>query len=157
MISKSEFRKTLGHFATGITVVTARKPDGGVHGMTANSFTSVSLEPPLILVCVAARAHLLPLIAAAGRFGVAILKEDQQSLSEHFAKPIPVTHPDIKFRYSSRGTPILDMDVLGTLDCKVVDAHIAGDHTVFIGEVEELTWSDGNPLLYFGGAYRKLP
>ncbi len=78
MAEKQDFRKALGRFATGITVVTVAKPDGGIHGMTANAFTSVSLMPPLILVCVDERAHLLPLLLAAGRFGVSVLAEIQQ-------------------------------------------------------------------------------
>ena len=157
MIEKQDYRKALGRFATGITVITVAKPEGGVHGMTANSFTSVSLVPPLVLVCVDERANLLPLLAAAGRFGVAVLNEDQQSFSELFARPHPEpeTDPAVRFRQSLRGTPLLE-GTLATLDCRVVDAHAAGDHTVFIGEVEELSWTDGNPLLYFGGAYRKL-
>jgi flavin reductase (DIM6/NTAB) family NADH-FMN oxidoreductase RutF len=155
MIEKQEYRKALGRFATGITVITVAKPEGGVHGMTANSFTSVSLAPLLILVCVDERAHLLPLLTAAGRFGVSVLNEDQQAISELFARPYPEVNPDVRFRHSLHGTPLLE-GVLATLDCKVVDAHVAGDHTIFIGEVEEISWTDGNPLLYYGGAYRKL-
>jgi flavin reductase (DIM6/NTAB) family NADH-FMN oxidoreductase RutF len=155
VIDKGDYRKALGRFATGITVVTVAKPDGGVHGMTANSFTSVSLVPPLILVCVDERAHLLPLLKAAGRFGVSVLNEDQQPLSELFARPHPDLNPDIHFRPSLHGTPLLE-GVLATFDCKVIDAHVAGDHTIFIGEVEEISWTEGNPLMYFSGAYRKL-
>jgi flavin reductase (DIM6/NTAB) family NADH-FMN oxidoreductase RutF len=155
VIDKADYRKALGRFATGITVITVAKPDGGVHGMTANSFTSVSLTPPLILVCVDERAHLLPLLKAAGRFGVSVLQEDQRSVSELFARPNPEENPEIHFRSSLHGTPLLE-GVLANLDCRVVDAHVAGDHTIFIAEVEEISWTEGNPLMYYGGGYRKL-
>jgi flavin reductase (DIM6/NTAB) family NADH-FMN oxidoreductase RutF len=157
---KQEFRKALGRFASGITVITVAKEDGiGVHGMTANSFTSVSLVPPQILVCVSDKARALELLHAAGRFGVTVLREDQQPLSDYFAygsqDPTEGERLGVRFRRSARDTPLLE-DGLATLDCKVVAAHASGDHTVFIGEVEEMSWTAGNPLLYFAGQYRKL-
>jgi flavin reductase (DIM6/NTAB) family NADH-FMN oxidoreductase RutF len=155
---KQEFRKTLGRFASGITVITVAAP-GRVHGMTANSFTSVSLIPPQILVCVGEKARALELLHAAGRFGVTVLREDQQPFSDYFAygpqDPDEGARLGVHFRHSARGTPLLE-DGLATLDCKVVAAHLAGDHTVFIGEVEEMSWVEGDPLLYFAGQYRKL-
>jgi flavin reductase (DIM6/NTAB) family NADH-FMN oxidoreductase RutF len=156
---KQEFRKALGRFASGITVITVSKEDGGVHGMTANSFTSVSLVPPQILVCVGAKAKALELLHAAGRFGVTVLREDQQAFSDYFAygpqDPADGARIGARFRRSARDTPLLEGG-LATLDCKVVGAHVSGDHTVFIGEVEEMSWVEGNPLLYFEGQYRKL-
>jgi flavin reductase (DIM6/NTAB) family NADH-FMN oxidoreductase RutF len=157
---KQEFRKALGRFASGITVITVAKEDGvGIHGMTANSFTSVSLVPPQILVCVGDKARALELLHAAGRFGVTVLREDQQPLSDYFAygqqDPAEGERIGVRFRRSERDTPLLEGG-LATLDCKVVGAHVSGDHTVFIGEVEEMSWTEGNPLLYFEGQYRKL-
>jgi len=168
---KQEFRKALGRFASGITVITVAKEDGGaiqaksasrfsgVHGMTANSFTSVSLVPPQILVCVGEKARALKLLHAAGRFGVTVLREDQQPFSDYFAygpqDPAEGARIGVHFRTSARGTTLLDGG-LATLDCKVVTANLSGDHTVFIGEVEEMSWTEGKPLLYFAGQYRKL-
>ena len=167
---KLEFRKALGRFASGITVLTVAKedgaiqarsasPSGGVHGMTANSFSSVSLVPPQVLVCVGEKAHALELLHAAGRFGITVLREDQQPLSDYFAYgPQDAAEGErigVRFRHSARGTPLLEGG-LATLDCKVVAAHLSGDHTVFIGEVEEMCWTEGNPLLYFAGQHRKM-
>ena len=156
---KQEFRKTLGRFASGITVITLSREDGGVHGMTANSFSSVSLVPPQVLVCVGEKARAIELLHAAGRFGVTVLREDQQPLSDYFAYgPQDAAEGErigVRFRHSARGTPLLEGG-LATLDCKVVAAHLSGDHTVFIGEVEEMFWAEGNPLLYFAGQYRKM-
>jgi flavin reductase (DIM6/NTAB) family NADH-FMN oxidoreductase RutF len=155
----SEFRHALGQFATGVTVVTAERAPGRVHGMTANSFTSVSLRPPLILVCVAREAQLLPLIQKHKRFGVSILKEDQQAISEYFAQT--VENPEIErrlgicYRWTETGIPLLESG-LAHLACNVVSEHAAGDHTIFIGEVESLDVRDGKPLLYLRGNYRKL-
>ncbi len=157
---KQEFRKALGRFASGITVITVAKDDGNdVHGMTANSFASVSLVPPQVLVCIGEKARALELLRAAGRFGVTVLREDQQSLSDYFAygpqDPAEAARAGVRFRRSARNTPLLEGG-LATLDCKVVAAHRSGDHTIFVGEVEEMSWTEGNPLLYFAGQYRKL-
>ena len=157
--SPSDFRHTLGQFATGVTVVTAARGPGQVHGMTANSFTSVSLRPPLILVCVAHQAQLLPLIQKEKRFGVSILRDDQQALSEYFAQTVenPETEKrlGIRYRWTETGIPLL-ADALAHLACNVVSEHPAGDHTIFIGQVETLDVSEGKPLLYLRGHYRKL-
>ena len=157
--STSDFRHVLGQFATGVTVVTAQRAPGLVHGMTANSFTSVSLRPLLILICVAHQAHLLPLIQQQRRFGVSILREEQQALSEYFAQTVenPETESrlGIRYRWTETGIPLLD-DALAHLACNVVSEHPAGDHTIFIGQVESLDFGEGKPLLYLRGQYRKL-
>src|SRR5882762_8022850 len=108
----AEFRLACGQFATGVTVVTAERAPGRVHGMTANSFTSVSLRPPLILVCVSDDAQLLPLIQKQKRFGVSILKEDQQAISEYFAQTVEDPEVErrlgIRYRWTETGIPLLD-------------------------------------------------
>jgi flavin reductase len=157
---KQEFRKALGRFASGITVITVDKEEApGIHGMTANSFTSVSLVPPQILVCVSEKARTLGLLHSAGRFGVTVLRDDQQAFSDYFAfgpqDPAEGERLGVRFRRGGNGTPLLEGG-LATLECRVVAAHVSGDHTVFIGEVEELSWTEGNPLLYFAGQYRTL-
>src|ERR1700751_3369939 len=122
LLSSTVFRQALGRFATGVTVVTAERAPGQVHGMTANSFTSVSLSPLLILICVARQAQLLPLIRKQKRFGVSILREDQRALSEYFAQT--VEDPEIErrlgihYRWTETGIPLLG-DALAHLACNV--------------------------------------
>jgi flavin reductase (DIM6/NTAB) family NADH-FMN oxidoreductase RutF len=155
----SEFRLALGQFATGVTVVTAERAPGRVHGMTANSFTSVSLDPLLILVCVSQNAQLLPLVQEQKRFGVNILKDDQRAISEYFARTEESAELEkqlgIRYRWTETGIPLLD-DVLVHLACKLVDSHVAGDHTIFIAEVESVEVYQGEPLLYLRGKYHGM-
>ena len=157
--SISEFRLALGQFATGVTVVTAERAPGRVHGMTANAFTSVSLDPLLILICVSQTAQLLPLVQRQKRFGVNILKSDQQAISEYFAQTEESatleTNLGIRYRWTPSGVPLLE-DALAHLACNVVTSYIAGDHTIFIAEVESLEVFDGEPLLYLRGDYLRL-
>lgn len=153
------FRRVTGAFATGVTVITVERDPGVVHGMTANSFTSVSLDPLLVLVCVDHDARLLSFLKSQRRFGVSILREEQQALSEHFAKCEQTPEADarlgIRYRWTSSGIPLLN-DALAQLACNVVGEHPAGDHTIFIGEVESMECFDGQPLLFHRGRYRRL-
>jgi flavin reductase (DIM6/NTAB) family NADH-FMN oxidoreductase RutF len=148
-IDPKAFRNTLGRFATGVTVVTTVM-DGKIHGMTASAFLSVSLNPPLVLVSVDRRAHLHAMLREGSRYGVSILRADQKDFSQHFAgfgapdlAPEFVWHDDV---------PLLKA-ALAHLVTTVVDAHEAGDHTLFIARVDHLDWADGEPLLYFRGQY----
>jgi flavin reductase len=158
-ITSSEFRLALGQFATGVTVVTVERASGRVHGMTANSFTSVSLDPPLILVCVDQKAQLLPLLKDRKRFGVSILKDDQEAISEYFAQTEESAEVEgrlgIRYRWTETRIPLLE-DALVHIACSVVASHVAGDHTVFIAEVESAEIYDGEPLLYLRGDYRRV-
>lgn len=151
-----EFRRALGHFATGITVVSVEREAGLVHGMTANSFASVSLEPPLISVCVDHRARLLPLLKEKQRFGVNVLKRDQRAVSEYFAgleqNPEVQERLGISFHWSKEKIPLLE-HALCQLSCKLSGLHVAGDHTIVIAEVESAKLSEGEPLLFFRGHY----
>jgi flavin reductase len=153
------FRRVAGTFATGVTVITVERDPGVVHGMTANSFTSVSLDPLLVLVCVDHDARLLSFLKSQRRFGVSILREDQQALSEHFAKcdqsPEADARMGIRYRWTSTGIPLLN-DTLAELACNVVGEHTAGDHSIFIGEVESMDCHEGQPLLFHRGQYRRL-
>lgn len=146
----------MGNFATGITVITAECEPGKVHGMTANSLTSVSLDPFLILVCVDHNARLMSFLTAQRRFGVNILHEKQQSLSEHFAKSQQDPEIDadmgIQFQWTPSGIPLLK-DALAHLACNVFAQYPAGDHTIFVGEVESLALHEGEPLIYHRGHY----
>jgi flavin reductase (DIM6/NTAB) family NADH-FMN oxidoreductase RutF len=157
--TSSEFRLALGQFATGVTVVTAERAPGRVHGMTANAFTSVSLDPPLVLVCVNQNAQLLPLVKRQNRFGVNILKDDQRAISEYFACTEESDETEkqlgIRYRWTETGIPLLQ-DALVHLACNVVGSHVAGDHTIFVAEVESVEVYDGEPLLYLRGNYRPV-
>lgn len=155
-VTPDEFRAALGRFASGVMVITVDLPEGGVHGMTANAFCSVSLRPPLVLVCVDHRAETYLHLREQGEFGVSILRAEQEALSEFFADP--ERNPDAGYRLGIRhrkmksGTPVLK-DALANLDCRVVASHPAGDHTIFVGEVREVALGKGTPLLYFRGRY----
>ena len=157
--TSSEFRLALGQFATGVTVVTAERGPGRVHGMTANSFTSVSLDPPLILICVSHTAQLLAMLKRQERFGVNILKDNQRAISEYFACTDESAETEkrlgIRYRWTETGIPLLE-DALVHLACDIVDSHVAGDHTIFIAEVESVEIYDGEPLLYLRGNYRHI-
>lgn len=148
------FRKTLGLFGTGVTVVTT--PTGEkVHGMTANSFTSVSLHPPLILVSVDKRAQTHLLIPRAKRFGVSILRENQVPVSRHFAgKPDPVAAESLRYDWF-QDIPVLS-DCLASLACRLWATYEGGDHTLYLGEVVNLKAGEGRPLLFFQSAYHAI-
>jgi flavin reductase (DIM6/NTAB) family NADH-FMN oxidoreductase RutF len=155
----AEFRLACGNFATGVTVVTAERAPGRVHGMTANSVTSVSIEPLLLLICVDQRAQLLPMVKKQGRFGVSILKENQEAISRYFAQTEENLQTEaklgIRYRWTPTGIPLLE-EALVHIGCNVVASYVAGDHTIFIGEVESTEVFDGEPLLFFRGAYRRI-
>jgi flavin reductase (DIM6/NTAB) family NADH-FMN oxidoreductase RutF len=157
--TSSEFRLALSQFATGVTVVTAERAPGCVHGMTANSFTSVSLDPPLILICVSHGAQLLPMVQRQKRFGINILKDNQRAISRYFARTEEDAETEkrlgIRYRWTKTGVPLLE-DALVHLACSVVDSYVAGDHTIFVAEVEGVEIYDGEPLLYLRGNYRQV-
>jgi flavin reductase (DIM6/NTAB) family NADH-FMN oxidoreductase RutF len=140
-------------------VVTAERAPGRVHGMTANSVTSVSLDPLLLLICVDQRAQLLPMVKVKKRFGVNVLRDDQQEMSRYFAQT--EEHPEtearlgVRYRWTESGIPLI-ADALAHIACHVVACYVAGDHTIFIGEVESAEVFDGEPLLYFRGGYRRI-
>lgn len=148
------FRSAMGQFATGITVVSAY--DGSeVHGMTANSFTSVSLDPPLVLVCVDKRNRTHTLLPEVGRFAVNILSENQEEISRYFAgdraRPIPYTLTE----QDRAKSPVFE-GVLAWVDCTLWQTYEGGDHSIFVGEVQDLEVKGGRPLLFYSGAYNRL-
>ena len=147
-----EFRRTMGLFATGVTVITTRIGDT-VHGMTANSLTSVSLDPLLILVCIDRRARMGDIINEAGRFAINILSEDQELISRHFAGRPDDTLPVIFTELD--GVPILS-GTLASMVCTIDRVLDGGDHIIVIGQVDSFTRpvSSELPLLYFAGRYR---
>jgi flavin reductase (DIM6/NTAB) family NADH-FMN oxidoreductase RutF len=158
-LTAQEFRKALGQFSTGVTVVTVEREPGKIQGMTANSFTSVSLDPLLILVCIDQRAKILPFLQKKKSFGVSVLKAGQQAVSEYFARGVHSTEAEerlsIRYARTPSGLPVLE-DTLLQLSCSTVAAHVAGDHTIFLGEVRDAEIHEGEPLLYFRGEYRAI-
>ncbi len=146
------FRTTMGCFATGVTVVTTAW-EGQVHGMTANAFLSVSLEPPLVLVSIGRNARMHQLLGIGRTYGVSKLTEAQEHYSRHFSgRPVEGLQPAFIWHGE---TPLL-ADALAHVVARIVDAHPAGDHTLFIGQVEHLHYCDGRPLLFYRGQYGRL-
>jgi len=152
VIDSREFRNCSGRFATGITIVTT-EAEGLPHGMTVNGFMSVSLQPPLIVVSISHNTRLHQLLPQTMRYGVSILDESQLAFSNHFAGR-PDDTLEIPF-VRKHDMPLLG-GALAHMVARVVDAHEAGDHTLYIGEVEYLNYLDGRPLLYYAGGYNHL-
>jgi flavin reductase (DIM6/NTAB) family NADH-FMN oxidoreductase RutF len=152
-----EFRNVMGQFATGVTVLTTEK-DGRLHGMTANSVTSVSLDPLLILVCLMREARTALAIQEAKRFAVNILGDQQEELSRRFARPGQDHFEGLDILQGPHGLPFLP-GCLAYLTCKVTEIVQAGDHDVVFAEVDhcEASPNGGAPLLFFQGGYRRLP
>ena len=154
-ISSDEFRKVMGLFATGVTIVTVRQGSGAPWGFTANAFTSVSLEPPLVLFCVGHSGDSFPIVAAAEYFAVNFLSDVQAELSRRFASKQPGRFEGVEYRDGAYGAPLL-ADCLGYVECRKTASHAAGDHTIILGEVLAAAGAhDGDPLLFFQGAYRR--
>jgi flavin reductase (DIM6/NTAB) family NADH-FMN oxidoreductase RutF len=152
---RSELRRVMSHFATGVTVVTTHDGEGRCYGLTANAVCSVSLDPPLILVCVDKRAESHPAFELSQAFVVNILGEGQEELSRRFAVSGGEKFVGLPCRNGGTGAPILEGS-LAYVECRVVAAHDAGDHTIYIGEVESADTGDGHPLLFFRGRYHQL-
>lgn len=145
----------LGHFATGVTVLTVVTPDGRPLGMTANSLASVSLHPPLISVCVDREAELHPVILQVSEFVVNILSGDQETLARRFADKHEDRFEGIGYQLSPDGLILLE-GTLGHLECHREDQYPAGDHTIVVGRVVGGTTAHGRPLLYYRGGYATL-
>ncbi len=165
-ISDFDFRRTMGSFATGVTVVTTLGSQGNFQGITVNSFTSVSLSPRLVSICIDKRTEAHQILVLAGLFCVNILNEQQQYLSDRFAGREPLNllpFDDIPVKTVATGAPVF-VESLGFADCRVVNMVDAGDHTIFIGEVLALGHLEGvgpaiqssQPLLYYRSDYRQI-
>ena len=155
---KDNLRQAMGRFATGVTVVTTKNNDE-INGMTANALTSVSLEPPLVLVCIDRDNYTSKLINESKVFALNILGNDQQELSDIFARPgagkADNLH-DLKTSEAVTGAPIID-GCLSYLDCRVTKVYAEGDHNIFIGEVVGAGADrDNDPLIFWNGGYRQL-
>ncbi len=157
-IDSATFRAVMGRFATGVTVVTTCNGSQR-YGITVNAFCSVSLDPPLVLVCIDRTSKVHDVMATAGIFAVNLLSEDQEDLSTCFAG-----NSDERYRnfchadshVEATGAPVLD-SALGYVDCRIVNIFPGGDHDIFIGQVESLGANDSGPLLYYRSRYHRLP
>lgn len=151
-MNADDFKAALGRFASGVTIITCRDRAGRPTGLTATSFASVSLDPPLVLFCLATSTNCFDAFQASAAFGVNILARDQEQLSNRFA-----SKEEDKFRGAavyagSQGSPLLD-GALVRMDCVVEDRYPGGDHIIYVGRVKSVDLAEGTPLLYFQGKY----
>lgn len=154
-IEPKEFRRLLGQFAAGVTVITTVGSDGKPYGLTATAFSSVSLDPPLVLVCIDKKSESHPHLEASHSYAVNFLTTGQQDLSNRFAKSGGDKFQGVSWTPSPSGAPLL-AGALAHVACRVVNAVDAGDHTIFVGQVEDGAVHGGEPLVYFNGAYRAV-
>lgn len=151
--SSTEFRTALGMFATGVTIVTARASDGTLVGLTANSFNSVSLSPPLVLWSLSRRAGSMPAFTSGSHYAVNILAADQRALAERFASKDIDRFAGVAFRRGAGGAPVLEGSA-AVFECFNRSQYEEGDHVIFVGEVERCERREGAlPLIYHGGRY----
>lgn len=147
-----KFRDAMGKFATGITIVTTQY-NGEIHGMTVNSFMSISLDPKLIAISIDEQASMYEILQASDTFGISVLKDSQEDLSKIFARQIK---KDRAINYIIQdGVPVID-DTLAMISCQVEEKVKAGDHVIIIARVTDLTINEGDPVLFYGGNYRKI-
>ncbi|MFO7858953.1 MAG: flavin reductase family protein [Ectothiorhodospiraceae bacterium] len=146
-------KQALGRYPTGVTVVTARRGDGEPVGLTVNSFTSVSLEPPLILWCLDHRSPNLEAFRSARAFAVNVLAADQGELSTRFARPVEDKFQGVDWQPDAEGAPVLG-GAVARLSCRGYAEYPGGDHVILLGEVVDFADTGGDPLVYTGGAYR---
>lgn len=152
MTDARELRTCLGRFATGVTVVACRTAGGGIHGITVNAFSAVSLDPPLVLVCLDRRSRACRYLDGEP-FGVSVLPETAQDVALHFAG-VPRSRLDIRWRDDGHAPRLAD--AVAFLACSPWAAYDGGDHVVVVGRVEDFGYGDGNPLLFHGGRFRHL-
>ena len=157
MIGEDKFRKVMGHFATGITVVASRDADGEPVGLTVNAFTSVSLDPPSVLICVHKQAEAHDVLLESGHFGVSILAAEQGDLAMVFSQRDPDARFDgVRISDGPLGSPILS-GCLAWLDCRIQAVYPGGDHSILLATVEACDVGEGEPVLFFQGALRGPP
>jgi flavin reductase (DIM6/NTAB) family NADH-FMN oxidoreductase RutF len=157
-VTADQFRRLMSHFATGLTVVTATGENGAAYGVTVNSFTSVSLEPLLVLICLDNRLSGFSYFEKGRLFGVSMLAEDQEEVSRYFAQR-GLDRSEADYREGITAVPLI-RGALATLECLIVEAYPAGDHTIFVGEVKagdlDAAAEGKGPLLYFRSRYTRL-
>lgn len=154
-LDSKEFRNVMSYFATGVTVVTTLDKNGQPTGITANAFTSVSLNPPLVLVCIDKNAQCRPAFEESKAFAVNILNRGQEDLSRRFATKGIDKFVGVPWRPGYRGVPLIE-GALGRIECEIVRSYEGGDHTIYLGEVMNVSVASGDPLLFYRGRYHRL-
>ena len=151
-VSEADFRNALSRFASGVSVVTTRDLSGRFFGITVSAFCSVSLSPPLVLICIEKSTASHDAFGERGAYVVNVLEKDQIDLSERFCAPAPDKFEHVEYALGIEGIPVL-RNVLASIECRLIATHDGGDHSIFVGEVVATKISDGDPLLYFRGGY----
>jgi flavin reductase (DIM6/NTAB) family NADH-FMN oxidoreductase RutF len=154
-IEKNQLRQVMGHFVTGVTIITTFTKAGQIQGLTANAFTSVSLEPPLLLISVDKKAESWPAFEESRVFTVNILANDQEALSRKFAVSGGNKFEGVAYRIGANGAPILD-GTLAYIECTLYAAYDGGDHSIYLGEIQQAEITEGKPLVFYRGGYRAL-
>jgi flavin reductase (DIM6/NTAB) family NADH-FMN oxidoreductase RutF len=154
-VTPDEFRSVLGRFPSGVTVVTTKNRDGSDEGMTVSAFCSVSLDPPLVLICIEKNASAYHALTTAPAFVVNVLAASQEQIARRFSIVDIDRFAGVGYSRSQNGLAVLD-DVLGIIECATFAMHDAGDHTIIVGEVEAARAQNGTPLLYYRGGYAQL-
>lgn len=155
-IEPQELRRVMGHFATGVAVITTRDKDGTPQGLTANAFMSLSLDPPLVIISVDKKATCYSCFEPNNGFTVNFLAEDQEEISRRFATKGADKFVDLKWQVGSNGAAQID-GALGSVECRITQCHDGGDHTIVVGEIIDVGASGERPLLFFKGKYQRLP
>jgi len=154
-VTQEQFRNALGSFASGVTAVTTKDANGKLLGITVSAFCSVSLSPPMVLICIEKTAGCHYAFEESNVFVVNILREGEAETSELFASVIDNKFEEIDYSLGIDGVPILT-NALATLECRVKFSYHGGDHSIFVGEVENVSVDDGSPLMYFRGNYGRF-
>ncbi|HVF30983.1 MAG TPA: flavin reductase family protein [Pyrinomonadaceae bacterium] len=154
-VAPGEFRAALSRFPSGVTVVTSIDSSGTKHGITVTAFSSVSLDPPLVLVCIEKTTGSHEALNETRKFAVNILAGGHDNLSERFSLPVGNKFEGVGLRPGNGGVPLLE-EALVAIECSLRDAFDGGDHTIFVGEVDSVAIRDGAPLVYFHGSYHDL-
>jgi flavin reductase (DIM6/NTAB) family NADH-FMN oxidoreductase RutF len=154
-VTPDEFRSVLGRFPSGVTIVTTKNRDGSDEGMTVSAFCSVSLDPPLVLICIEKNASAYGALTTASGFVVNVLAASQEQIARRFSIVDIDRFEGVGYSRSQNGLAVLD-DVLGVIECATFAMHDAGDHTIIVGEVEAARAQNGTPLLYYRGGYAQL-
>ena len=154
-VTSEEFRRACGRFATGVTIASVLDPQGVPHGLTVSSFTSVSLNPPLILICLGHEVTIIDLFRASRYFGINVLAQNQRELSDRFSRKNEDRFNGLEWQRGQTGVPLLP-GVLASIECAVHQRFTAGDHDIFVGEMVNARVADGEPLIHFASRYRDL-
>ncbi len=154
-LTSEEFRHACGRFATGITIATVSDAQGIPHGLTVNSFTSVSLDPPLVSICLGHAVSLIEVFRAASYFGINVLAESQRVVSERFARKGYDRFEGVEWEPGANGVPLI-AGVLAAMECRTIERIRAGDHDIFLAQMVTARVGEGEPLVYFASDYRRL-